>query len=88
MLFVILFVGTCIRAMLEAKGKSWAIMLKSYIVQNIHSPTLSFRGIIVHFQIFIQERREEGRAVFEASLTGLGNGFRVQKKIGPSKGKS
>ena len=87
MLFVILFVGTCNRAMLEAKGKSWASMLKSYRTK-IHSPTLSFRGIIVHFQIFIQERREEGRALFEASLTGPGNGFRVQKKIGPSKGKS
>ena len=87
MLFVILFVGTCIRAMLEAKGKSWAIMLKSYCTK-IHSPTLSFRGIIVHFQIFIQGRREEGRAVIEAIFTGLGNGFRVQKEIGPSEGKS
>ena len=87
MLFVILFVGTFIRAMLEAKGKSWASMLKSYRTK-IHSPTLSFRGIIVHFQIFIQGRREEGRAVIEAIFTGLGNGFRVQKEISPSEGKS
>ena len=60
MLFVILFVGTFIRAMLEAKGKSWAIMLKSYCTK-IHSPTLSFRGIIVHFQIFIQDSGKKRR---------------------------
>ena len=88
MLFVILFVGTCIRAMLEAKGKSWAIMLKSYCTK-IHSPTLSFRGIIVHFQIFIQDsgKKRRGQGIIWSKSHWSRQWISSSKKDRPKQGK-